>query len=222
MVTCPPRKLGRPKDENRTSRRRDEILHTATHIFAQNGYTKTDLQVVADALQISKGTIYRYFPSKRELFFAAVDQGMQSLLEITDNAMQNIADPLAKMAAGIHRYLTFFDEHPELAELLILERAEFKDRKKSTYFDYDDRVTPIWTAVFQHLIEEGRIRNTPIHRILDVIGNVLYGTMFTNFFMGRCKSCEDQAHDIIDIIFNGILSDREKVRRQEIPTDPKA
>jgi AcrR family transcriptional regulator len=221
MVISTHRKLGRPKDENLMSRRREEILHTAAHIFAQNGYSKTDLQVVADVLQISKGTIYRYFPSKRELFLAAVDRGMQSLLEATDESMEDIHDPLEKMAIGIHTYLTFFDDHPEFAELLIQERAEFKDRKKSTYFNYDDRVTPMWTVVFQRLIAEGRIRNTPVHRILDVIGNLLYGTMFTNFFAGRNKSCEDQAQDIIDVVFNGILSDREKVRRLEITTSRK-
>jgi len=216
MVTSTPRKLGRPKDENLTSRRREEILQVAAQIFAQNGYTKTDLQVVADALQIGKGTIYRYFPSKRELFLAAVDRGMRSLLETVDDAIQDISDSLERLAVAIRSYLTFFDQHPELAELLILERAEFKDRKKSSYFDYDDEVTPVWTAVFQDLIDKGRVRDVPVQRILDVIGNALYGTMFTNFFMGRNKSCEDQAQDIIDVVFLGLLSEREKLRVQKI------
>lgn len=221
MVVSIPRKLGRPRDENLTSRRREEILHTVAHIFAQNGYTKTDLQVVADALQIGKGTIYRYFPSKRELFLAAVDRGMRFLLDTVDEAIKDISDSLERLAVAIRSYLNFFDQHPELAELLILERAEFKDRKKSTYFDYDDEVTPVWTVVFQDLIAEGRVRDVPVQRILDVIGNALYGTMFTNFFMGRNKSCEDQAQDIIDVVFFGILSDCEKTRTKEIAPDRK-
>ena len=212
MVSAIQRKPGRPKNESQTARRREEILHTAAHIFAERGYPHTDVQAVADALKIGKGTIYRYFPSKQELFLAAADRGMQMLLEVCYSVIDEIEDPLEKMAVGIRTYLAFFDEHPEYAELLIQERAEFKDRKKPTYFNYCDSVASVWALVFQDLIQKGIVRDLPVDRILDVIGNEMYGTMFTNFFMGRNKSCEDQVQDILDVVFHGILSDTEKAR----------
>jgi len=215
MVATTLKKPGRPKDESLTARRREEILHTAAHIFAENGYPNTDVQAVADALQVGKGTIYRYFPSKQELFLQAADRGMHLLLELVDVSLEDVEDPLEKMALGIKTYLAYFDEHPEFAELLIQERAEFKDRKKPTYFEYCDTVAKTWTLVFQDLIAKGRIRDIPVERILDVTGNLMYGTMFTNFFMGRNKSCEDQAQDILDIVFHGILSHPERSRSKK-------
>ena len=50
--------------------RREEILDVATDLFAEFGYSEAVTKDLADRLQVGKGTIYRYFPSKRELFLA--------------------------------------------------------------------------------------------------------------------------------------------------------
>jgi hypothetical protein len=55
-----------------------------------------------------------------------------------------------------------------------------------------------------------------------VIGNLLYGAIFTNYFAGRKESFETQARDIIDVAYWGILSDAERSRRQAPATDSEA
>src|ERR1700748_2182289 len=115
---------------DRSSLRREEILDAATKLFATQGFTDTDTQQLADTLGVGKGTLYRYFPSKRELFLAAADRGMRRLCEYIDESVAAIEDPPARIAQVVRSYLTFFDNHPELCELLIHERAMFKERKK--------------------------------------------------------------------------------------------
>src|SRR5262249_10562884 len=127
------RRLGRPRNPALAAQRRDEILDLAARIFAREGFA-TDLQTVADSLGVGKGTIYRYFPSKERLFLAAVDRGMLRIREAVDAAIAKASDPLDRIATALTAYLGFFDANPEFAELLIIERAVFKDRKKPTYF----------------------------------------------------------------------------------------
>src|SRR5262245_9057215 len=120
---------------------RERILATATGIFARDGYQDTDLQDVADALGIGKASVYRRFPSKEVLFLAAVDDGMRRMKRSVDAAierasLERIVDPLEQISRAVVAYLAFFDAEPELVELLILERARFKDRKKPTYFEH--------------------------------------------------------------------------------------
>jgi AcrR family transcriptional regulator len=55
-------------DPDLGARRRQEILDAAARLFAKHGYSQTDTQVIADELQVGKGTIYRYFPSKGRSF----------------------------------------------------------------------------------------------------------------------------------------------------------
>jgi len=81
MKATAKRPRGRPKDEALVAMRQEQILDAAALVFAKHGFRNTDVQYVADALQVGKGTIYRYFPSKEALFLAAVDRGMRRLTE---------------------------------------------------------------------------------------------------------------------------------------------
>jgi AcrR family transcriptional regulator len=204
------RKRGRPKIEGLTERRREEILAEATRTFARLGYPGTDLQVVADALGVGKGTVYRYFPSKEALFLAAADRGMTLLRKRTDAEAARVPDPLEKIIRATHEYLRFFDDHPEIVELFVQERAEFRDRKRPTYFAHRDANLGPWKTLLRGLIASGRVRAMPVERITDVFNAALYGAIFTNYFEGRRRAPDRQAREILDVIFHGILDSRRK------------
>ena len=197
----------------RIAERQEQILDTAVRLFAERGYSETDTQLLAEELRVGKGTIYRYFPSKRDLFLAAADRVMRLMRQRIDQQIEGIEEPFERIGVAIRAFLTFFYDHPEFVELLMQERAQFKDRKKPTYFVHRETNIKRWQVVYRSLIEAGRIRNIPVERITDVIGNLLYGTMFTNYFTHELPSVEKQAADILDILFNGILSDGERQRR---------
>ena len=116
--------------------RKEEILRTATELFAEQGFSDAITQALADRLGVGKGTIYRHFPSKRELFLAAADRVMRKMQEQILANIAGIEDGLEQVARGIMAFLSFFADHPEYVELLIQERAQFKDRKRPTYFEH--------------------------------------------------------------------------------------
>ncbi len=143
---------------------------------------------------------------------AAADRAMRRLREYLDAAIATRDDPLEQIAGAIEAFLGFFDEHPEFAELLIQERALFRDRNKPTYIEHREKNVGRWQQLYQALIEAGRVRAMPVHRITSVISDLVYGTMFTNHVAGRQKALREQADDIVDIVFCGILSDSERRR----------
>src|SRR4051795_7407733 len=102
--------------------RKEEILHTATELFAEHGFSDAITQSLADRLGVGKGTIYRHFPSKRDLFLAAADRVMQRMRERIDTSVGGVDDPLERIARAIRGFLAFFSDHPEFVELLIQER----------------------------------------------------------------------------------------------------
>jgi AcrR family transcriptional regulator len=213
MSAGPGRKRGRPVDEEARKRKSADILVAAARVFARHGYASTDVQRIADEVGVGKGTLYLYFRSKEELFWAAVEQGLTRLEDRVNGAAQTAEDPLEKTERAIRAYLAFFHEHPEYAELFIQERAEFRDRKKLTYFAHGEANACPWKEMYRAVIAQGRLRDVPVERIMDVLGDLVYGTMFTNHLSGRNKPLQDQARDIIDIVFHGILSDSERARR---------
>ena len=128
-------------------------------------------------------------------------------------------DPLERIAAAVRAYLAFFEANPECVELIIQERAHFKDRKQPTYFVHREAQLGYWQELWQGLIAEGRVRDIPVNRITDVFSDLMYGTIFTNYFTGRRKSLAEQAEDLLDIAFQGILTDAE-IRRRSGGADP--
>jgi AcrR family transcriptional regulator len=203
---------GRPKDESLQNRRREEILDQAARTFAEQGYQRTDVQWIADAIGVCKGTVYRHFASKEELFLAAVKRGVDRLYQHVTASRAGIDDTLELIRVSVISYLEFFKKNPQLAEMFIQERAEFKSHGRPIYFQHKDARRAPWEDLIREQVEKGRIRAMPVDRVLDVLGDVLYGTMFTNHFAGRDKPFEAQAQDILDVFFKGILSDKEKNR----------
>lgn len=212
MTTTPDRKRGRPIDEEARARRREEILQSATRVFAAHGYQHTELQAVAADAGIAKGTLYLYFESKEELFLAAVDQGLQQLSAFIDARIENISDPLLRIGQAIRGYLEFFQLHPEQVELWVQERAAFRDRQEPSYFRHRACNREVWHAMLRDLIAAGRFRDVPLSRIDDVLSELVFGTMFTNYFSARTKPLDEQAADILDIVYHGLFSDAERRR----------
>lgn len=204
---------GRPVNHDIRTRRQEEILDAASKLFALRGYSDMNVQELANALEVGKGTIYRYFPTKEALFLATVDRLMQKLTDAVDAGIDAVEDPVEQVIKAFKTYLRFFAENPEATELLIQERAHFKDRKTPTYFAYREASMRRRQDRLRSVIAEGRFRDIPVDRFSDVIGDLLYGTMFTNYFTGRHRSPDEQAGDLLDIALYGVLSESERKRR---------
>jgi len=208
---------------DRRAQRRQQIVETSARLFAQDGYAGCEMERVAAEAGIAKGTLYLYFPGKQELFFACVDWGMSWMQQTVRAAAESVreAEPFHRIGRGIREYLAFFEAHPEYVELLIQERAIFKDRKRPTYFEYRAANVGYWKDQWRQLIAAGRVRaDLPVERIADTIGSLLYGTMFTNHFVGRSVSLDEQYESLLEIVFRGLLSDSERGRFRLPINDP--
>ena len=135
--------------------RREEILDAATELFAEHGYSDAVTQALAERLQVGKGTLYRHFPSKRDLFLAAADRVMRRMREQVDACVVGIDDPLERTVQGIRSFLAFFAEHPQFVELLIQERAPFKDRSQPTYMEHRQRYAVRWREHYRRVDRRG-------------------------------------------------------------------
>lgn len=210
------RRPGRPRDPDREARRKAEILDAAAAVFADVGFANADVQVIADRIGVGKGTVYRYFPTKRELFLAAVDRGLRELTAGIDAVLADpAADPVDQLAAAVEAYLTFFHRRPEMVELFIQERAEFRDRHTPLYFANQDEKNKNCRDVpsIQALVSGGRFRAIAPEQLITVVGDLLYGTIMSNHLSGRPASPQAQAGAILDIVLHGVLSDAERKRQ---------
>lgn len=102
-----------------------EMLDHATRLFASQGYETTTLQDVADALGVSRSTLYHYVSRKEDLLAMLVEQMSRGL-----------ADSLAALHARAD--LSSEGKLRELAESLVRQRAAAPDQ-----FRVLDQVEPM-------------------------------------------------------------------------------
>jgi len=111
------------------------ILDAALKMFSRYGYEACDVDQIAAYAGIGKGTIYRHFPSKENLFISLIDRGYallnERMIDIAE-CMEEIEDINAALKDIITKELTlyvdFFIDNPEYYRVMMIERPELRLR----------------------------------------------------------------------------------------------
>ena len=77
------------KDEVVSAYRRDQTLTVAHAVFASRGFRQATVGDIADAAGIAKGTLYLYFKSKDDIYWAAMNRGLDGLQALTTAALES-------------------------------------------------------------------------------------------------------------------------------------
>lgn len=88
MLKQSPRVLGRPRHDENAKPKKDIVLETATRLFIKEGYKNISMEDVAKACNVTKATIYYYYPTKGDLYTSALlammDRIRLSILQILE------------------------------------------------------------------------------------------------------------------------------------------
>jgi AcrR family transcriptional regulator len=111
-----------------TDERRRQLLEAGTRVFTERSYGDASMADVARAAGISKGLLYHYFPSKRDLFVATLEAAAAELREITQ---LDPALPVAEqLVTVLDAYLGWIEEHAD-SYAKLLESATSSDDVRS-------------------------------------------------------------------------------------------
>jgi AcrR family transcriptional regulator len=80
------------------------------------------MEDIAAEADVAKGTLYRYFSDKEELFLALLDRAARQVGERIAAAMARADGPRQKLEALATALIAFFDEQPHVFDLI--QRAE--------------------------------------------------------------------------------------------------
>jgi AcrR family transcriptional regulator len=92
-----PKVAAKKKDE-----RRSQILQAAMSCFAEKGYHLTTMDDIVAASGLSKGSIYWYYKSKREILMAMLEAVFANISEMTEGVL---ADSSSSASARLRRFM---------------------------------------------------------------------------------------------------------------------
>jgi len=192
----------------------DKILDSAVEIFAEKGYSATTTSEIAKKAEVAEGTIFRYFPKKKDLLTKVVYRfldtfgervvirPLERILEIhksqpAEVIIKEIIKDRVKLFQKYNGYFkilaTEMQFHEDVYEI-------FKSRILTSGLDFGENL-------FQELYNRGEIRDlNTLVTFRTLISSVAF-MMIQRSFLSDISSgltLDEEIDQIIDIFMNGI------------------
>ncbi len=87
--------------------RRRQLLDAGAALFAEHAFEEISMRQIADAAGVSKALLYHYFPSKTDLFKAAIQDAATELQRIIEP--QGDGAPIQQLATSLDAYLRWIE-----------------------------------------------------------------------------------------------------------------
>jgi AcrR family transcriptional regulator len=88
-----------------TDERRAQLLELARRVFTERAYDDVSIDDTAAAAGISKGLLYHYFPTKRDLYVAGLRATSRELVSAVSAAIDDSQPPVERVRAALDAYL---------------------------------------------------------------------------------------------------------------------
>ncbi len=113
--------------KNLPSEKKELILNVSLDEFALYGFDKASTNRIVRKTGISKGSLFQYFGSKKELYFTVLEQTARSLIEGLKKKLKGLpADILERLKRILEVVMDSYREKPLVALLLwsVMEKTD--------------------------------------------------------------------------------------------------
>jgi TetR/AcrR family fatty acid metabolism transcriptional regulator len=111
----------------KTPQQAEKILEAAGRLFAGRRFHEVRMEDVAADAGVSKGTLYRYFHDKQEMYLALLGRASQQYAQELRTRAEQVSGARQKLVAIVGAILAFFDRQPHLLDLI--QRAEVQSQQ---------------------------------------------------------------------------------------------
>jgi len=144
--------------ERRISARRRQIIEAAARLFAEKGFHRTTTHDIADAADVSEGTLYNYFDSKDDLLLAIMEM-LSDLPNLSEQYDAGVPlDARAFLVEMMRARRETIDQYGPMLQSVLSEILVNPELRKQYY---QDLVIPGMMLLSVHLqarIDDGQLR----------------------------------------------------------------
>ncbi len=101
----------------------DKILASAEIMFASKRFHEVRMEDIAISAGVGKGTIYRYFKDKEELYAALLKDASKELMNLIEKAVKFEVSCKNKLIVILQTSINLFDAKPHLFDLILHAEA---------------------------------------------------------------------------------------------------
>lgn len=154
----------RVEREERKEERKEHIVQCAIDVFMTQGLERTTMQMIADASEVGIATLFRYFPTKKQLLIdAATSLWKREFMQLPLNLPTEYEsmDGITQFHHILNVFLIHYKKTPEIFRFL--EQFDNFIAKEAVEFDQLMEVEHVLSAVSEPItkaLEKGRLDKT--------------------------------------------------------------
>ncbi len=111
------------KQADKKAETRHQILKTAEHIFARDGFAGARMDEIARMAQVNKAMIYYHIGNKRELYAEVLHHIFSNAIDRFRKSIQQAGTPEEKLRQYLRNIILTIGQNPGAAAILIREQA---------------------------------------------------------------------------------------------------
>lgn len=161
------------------SEREKQIVEAAIKTFAANGYHLTTMDAIAEAVGLSKGSLYRYFPSKQQLFLAILDEMAEPMFEAIEEETSKADSAAQKLEIVLNTILRMSvdAEIQEVGNLTVdfYAATRFDDEVNEALHEMIEPFFEVMTQIIEDGIKAGQFRKVNPRQIAVMLAATLDG-----------------------------------------------
>ena len=152
-------------DDQPQTDKKNRILAAAAHVFAQKGYAGSSVADIAVKAEIGKGTVYAYFYSKEDLFFAVFEWFMMQTGAAARVSVSHLGGSAVQRLEALNESIMDMWDEIKDAFTLTMEfwaassSSQRRDRFKDTFRRLYENLRGIVAAIVRDGVERGEFRS---------------------------------------------------------------
>jgi len=188
------------------SKTRQTLVDVARQLFAKNGIEKTTMNDIAVASGKGRRTLYTYFKSKEDIYFAVIESELERLSDKLDEVAAKKMRPQDKVIELIYTHLNMIKETVVRNGNL---RAEFfrniwmveKVRK-----NFDEDELEIFRKVYQEGKEDGEFDIENVDLVADITHYCIKGLEVPYIYgrLGRGMTEESSRPQVEKVVYGAL------------------
>ena len=200
------------RDEKKAAQRL-RILESAREVFFRDGFMNANLDEVAEIAGVAKGTLYRYFENKADLYVAVLLQGGQLFAERMREAAESANDPANQVREVGRFYYDHWTQNPEYFHIFwALENQGVIGELPGAEVE---EVTRLWETclriladVVQRGVDAGDFSQCDAWEVANILWTVANGLIQTEHVAARRELRGHELHrvfhDMVELVLRGL------------------
>ena len=194
-------------NESKQLQRKAQILDAALAVIVQKGYDNSRMDDIVASSKMSKGAIYWYYKSKKEVYLSLVNHWVHNYSAVLNHIVDTDRSASDQLRSLFQYFIVQYEKDPVVFKALLEfwsmagRDPEFNDKLQKVYSEFVNLIS----TIIQQGMDSGDFKKLDVDITAMSIMVNIEGIMWFTLFKLNNTSAREYIQTISDFILSGLI-----------------